>query len=469
MKCAATLLFLCIYLLTGAQEQEITASDVEFADLFGYDVAIDGDYAIIGAPLQSGFGTNKAGAAYIFQQIGGVWTQVKKLVPPWGGNLGDQFGYSVDITGGYAIVGAINVDYNGKTDMGAAYVFSGSGSSWYLEATLRPSDGDDNDHFGRSVGISGTRAVVGVPDDDDHGSKSGSAYFYEDYYANGWIQIDKVTASDADGGDVFGADVSISGDYAAIGAPSNVGVDYLFSGAVYVFKRWGSSWTEDVKLVHDDADVFDRLGESVDIFGPRIIAGAPFAADKTGSAYIFSLSGYNWQQTAKLTAADGVPHDKFGNSVGITDGFAAVGAARDDDNGTDSGSMYIFEESGGTAWSQLMKHTASDGAEHDLFGIAVDIDGDHAIAGAPYHTETASDEGAAYIYGPALAMSCVSSMSLDGTISSGTYQAGDQILVTGTILTSSDVTLRSQGHIELKAGFELQSGATLLVSMAGCQ
>ncbi len=467
MRYAAILTLLIFCQALFGQEQEINAGDAEFADLFGYSVAIDGDYAIVGAPLQSGFGTNKAGAAYIFQRIGGVWTQVKKLVPPWGGALGDQFGYSVDITGGYVIVGAINVDYGGKTDMGAAYIFSGSGSNWYHEATLRPADGDDNDHFGKSVGISGTRAVVGVPDDDDHGSKSGSAYFFEDYYANGWIQIDKVTASDADAGDVFGADVSISGDYAVVGAPSNVGVDYLWSGAIYVFKRWGMSWTEEEKLVHDDADVFDRLGESVDIFGPQIIAGAPFVSDKTGAAYIFSLNGYDWTQTAKLTASDGEPHDKFGNSVGITTGFAAVGTARDDDNGTDAGAKYLFEEVG-AAWSQLVKHTASDGAANDLFGTDVDIDGSHAIAGAPYHTEVSSDEGAAYIYGPTLAAACAAMMSLDGTIATGTYQAGTQLMVSGKILTSSDVTLQSPGSVELMAGFELQAGATLQVLMAGC-
>ncbi|NND34764.1 MAG: hypothetical protein HKN76_19420, partial [Saprospiraceae bacterium] len=112
------------------QEHQLIAFDGAFADVFGYDVAIDGDYAIVGAPLQGGFGTQQAGAAYIFVQSGGMWTYQKKLTPPWGGDFGDQFGYSVDISGDYAIVGAINTDIYSTSNAGAAYIYQRGGTQW---------------------------------------------------------------------------------------------------------------------------------------------------------------------------------------------------------------------------------------------------------------------------------------------------------------------------------------------------
>ncbi len=457
--------FLCS-LSSYAQEQEINAFDAGFADLMGYDVALDGDYAIVGAPLQGGFGTMNAGAAYIFQQVGGVWTSVKKLTPPYGGMPGDQYGYSVDITGGYVIVGAIKVDHYGIADVGAAYIYAGSGSSWYLVATLRPHDGESGDNFGNSVGISGIRAVVGSAKDDDHGTSSGSAYVFEDYYGNGWIEVDKLTALDAGAGDAFGTDVSISGNHIIVGAPGNVGVDHKYSGAAYIFTYGYHDWSESARLIASDADFFDHFGESVDIFGTQLIVGAPFANDKTGKAYVFT-SNSNWVEEAILEAADGAPLDKFGFGVGITSGIAAVGAFRDDDQGEDSGSMYLFEQSG-TTWSQLMKHGATDGALGDHFGFRVDIDGDYAISGAPYHSHTTTSDGAAYIFGPSLAMACANQMVLTGNIPSGMYHAADHIIAKGVIAPSNLVGLNSLQYIQLQPGFETQSGGVLEILIQGC-
>lgn len=464
----ASALFLLSWGITHSQESEINAFDPEFAALFGYDVAVDGEYAVVGAPLHGGFGSNNAGAAYIFQLIGGIWTYVKKLTPPWGGYPGDQFGYSVDISLGYVIIGAIKTDHYGLTDVGSAYIYEGSGSSWFLTATLHPSDGSSYDHFGNSVGISGVHAIVGAADDDPAGAASGSAYIFEDYHGYGWVEINKITASNAGPGDAFGTDVSISGDYAVVGAPANVGVDHKYSGSVYVFKRWGNYWVEDARLVHDDADFFDHLGESVDIVGTRIIAGAPFAADKTGAAYIFALSGNSWQQEDKLEASDGESFDKFGHAVGITDGFAAVGAFRDDDAGTDAGAMYIFEQTG-TVWSELVKHTASDGAAGDLFGWRVDIDGDYAISGAPYHSETTTSDGGAYLFGPSLAAACQNTMYLTGILASGHYQAADHTIVDGQLMPATQVDISSANYIELQAGFEAHQGSILEIDLGGCQ
>jgi hypothetical protein len=257
------MLFACVRLTS--QETQILAFDAAFADLFGYSVAIDGNYAIVGTPLQGGFGTQNAGAAYVFQLSGGAWIYMAKLAPPWGGSFGDQFGTSVDISGNYAIVGAPRSDHNYKSDAGSAYVYATNGTQWYLVATLRAHDPDNQDYFGNSVGINDVGiSIVGAAADDDQGSKTGSAYIFEPHYSN-WTETAKLLASDAHAGDAFGTDVAIDGSTVVVGAPANIGVHYLQSGAIYVFELHYGYWSQSARLTHTVADVFDPLGQSVDI------------------------------------------------------------------------------------------------------------------------------------------------------------------------------------------------------------
>ncbi len=234
------------------------------------------------------------------------------------------------------------------------------------------------------------------------GSKTGAAYIYE-YYSGSWRET-KLLASDAAAGDAFGTDVSVDGSYAVVGAPSNIGVPGKHSGAAYIFGKVNGTWTQRARLTHSDADFSDGFGESVDIDGGYVAVGAPFANDKRGHAYVFSGSGSTWTERARLTAFDGAPHDKFGIGIGISQGHVAVGAHLDDDQGTDAGAMYLFE-GGGSSWSHYMKHSASDGGSGDRYGLAVDIDGDYALAGAYYQDANSTDDGAAYMYGPALNVS----------------------------------------------------------------
>lgn len=467
-----TLIFTFLLLgssLVFSQETEITAFDAEFADLFGYSVAIDGNYAIVGAPLHGGFGTQNAGAAYIFQLSGGSWIFMAKLTPPWGGDFGDQYGYSVDIAGNYAVVGAIRTDVYGKSDAGAAYVYVTNGTNWYELGTLTASDAGMDDNFGNSVGINDQGVVVvGAAANDDFGASTGSAYVFEYHYGN-WIQLEKLLASDAGDGDAFGTDVAIDGNRIVIGAPANIGVPDLRSGAVYVFEPHYGHWAQTARLTHTVAEVFDHLGQSVDIEGDYIIAGAPFANDKTGDAYIFYHNGLQWSQQAKISPSDGSPHDKFGWSVGITGGYAVVGAHLDDDLGSESGSLYIYEQSG-TSWNELVKHTASDGMAGDRMGNQVDIDVNYAIGGAPYHDEGAPESGAAYIYGPSLSaiLPCPENMVLDGTINPGVYHAADYIQAEGLIMPSTAVTLSGTNYVTLMPQLEVMQGGTLEIDLNGC-
>jgi hypothetical protein len=328
------------------------------------------------------------------------------------GDLGDAFGLSVSIDGDTVVVGAIGDDDQGIV-AGSAYVYTRSGTSWseqqkllgssttagdnfgrsvsIEQAALTASDPAEGDIFGWSVAIDGDTVVVGASYDDDNGLDSGSAYVFT-RSGTRWSQEAKLTASDGASGDWFGDSVAIGGDTVVVGSPYH-DTSSTDTGSAYVFTRSGTTWSQQAKLTASDAAADDALGGSVSIDGDTIIAGA-YGANSTGAAYAFTRSGTTWSQQAKLTASDGGNHDQFGLSVAIQDDIAVIGARLDDDNGGDSGSTYIFVRSG-TSWSETDKILASDGAAYDWFGYAVSLDDDTAVIGA-YKDDTFT--GSAYVF-----------------------------------------------------------------------
>ncbi|MEL6390129.1 MAG: FG-GAP repeat protein [Bacteroidota bacterium] len=379
----------------STEQAKLTAPDAAAGDSFGVSVSISGEYAIVGTPLDDDGGAN-SGSAYVFVRSGSTWTQQAKLTAS-DAAAGDQFGRSVSISGNYAIIGSVSND-DGGSNPGSAYVFVRSGSIWTQQAKLTAFDAAIGDQFGFSVSISGDYAIVGAIGDDDGGANSGSAYVFV-RSGSTWTQQAKLTASDAAAGDQFGHSVSISGVYAIVGAwfGNDGGSD---SGSAYVFVRSGSTWTQQAKLSASDAASNDLFGWSVSIFGDYAVIGAPYDDDSgfdSGSAYVFVRSGSTWTQQAKLAASDAAAGDNFGFSVSISGVYAIVGACSDNEGGSDSGSAYVFVRSGST-WTQQAKLTASDAALNDLYGVSVSISGDYAIVGAHLGDDGGSDSGSAYIY-----------------------------------------------------------------------
>ena len=159
-----------------------------------------------------------------------------------------------------------------------------------------------------------------------------------------WSEQDKLTASDGATSDRFGRSVSIDGDYVLIGAY----YDDSAKGSAYVFKRSGTSWVQEDKLTASDGATSDYFGQSVSIDGDYAIVGA-YNDDGKGSAYVFKRSGTTWTEQQKLLASDGAAGDFFGISVSIDGDYALVGAERDGENGLYYGSAYMFKRSG-TSW-----------------------------------------------------------------------------------------------------------------------
>jgi len=207
------------------------------------------------------------------------------------------------------------------------------------------------------------------------------------------LEQDKLLASDGAAYEYFGTSVSIDGDYAIIGASSNDDEN----GAAYVFTRSGTDWTQQAKLLASDGAAGDMFGFSVSIDGDYAIIGASDDDDNgagSGSAYVFTRSGTAWTEQAKLLASDGHYGEYFGNSVSIDGDYAIVGGYYGYD---DNGVAYVFIRSG-TDWTEQAKLLASDGAADDMFGYSVSIDGDYAIIGARWDDDNGVDSGSAYVF-----------------------------------------------------------------------
>ena len=315
--------------------------------------------------------------------------QLAKLLPN-DGAAGDNFGYSVAISGTTAIIGARWDDDNGS-ESGSVYLFDLSDPGNIVEiAKLLPDDGAENDFFGVSVAISGTTVIVGAWFDDDNGIDSGSAYLFD---AATGQQIAKLLPDDGALWDLFGIRVAISGATAIVGAPHD-GDNGSASGSAYLFDT--KTGQQLAKLLPDDGAQDDYFGESVAISGATAIVGAWGDDDNgsySGSAYLFDVT--TGQQVAKLLPDDGAVNDQFGISVAISDATAIIGAIGDDDNGDNSGSAFVFDT---TTGAQLAKLLPDDGAAGDRFGWSVAISGATAIVGAYSDDDNDSDSGVAYLF-----------------------------------------------------------------------
>ncbi|NQT93857.1 MAG: hypothetical protein HQ559_13945, partial [Lentisphaerae bacterium] len=394
---------------TWGQVAKLTASDGTTNDLFGVSVSADGDVAVVGAAVEgaAGYGADSAYILPISTETK-VFLETAKPTASDGAD-GDAFGFSAAVAGDVAVVGARYDDVIGA-NFGSAYVFernAGGTAVWSRVCKLTALDATKADEFGVSVSVDGDVTVVGASGDDDAGSDSGSAYVFERNAGgiNAWSQVAKLTASDGAAGDGFGFAAAVAGDVAVVGAAwAQVGAG-TWSGSAYVFERNAggtNAWGQVAKLTASDANASDQFGYSVSVAGDVVVVGANVPTDE-GAAYVFerNAGGINgWGQVAKLTASDGEAEEEFGFSVAVAGDVALIGACKDDDAGTRSGSAYIFERNAGgdNAWGQVAELMASDGEIEAQFGVSVSVAGDVALVGAFSQDDVGVDSGAAYVF-----------------------------------------------------------------------
>jgi hypothetical protein len=322
-----------------ALQSRLTAPDRREGQRFGRAVAIDGDTLVVGAASYPAT-TNTKGEAYVFTRSSGNWSQGAKLVPGNALDDGDTFGGCVDVSGSTIVVGAWSDD-DTVSGAGAVYVFTRSGQTWAQSAKLRALAPQSWSSFGGDVALDGGTLLVGARNYDGSDVDVGAVYVFTGS-GTSWTQRKLLTAPDAAANDGF-CIVSLSGTTALIGS-------FLDDekGSAYVFTGSGADWSLQQKLTVPDGASLDRFGQGVAVSGDIALVGA--ASDDVGdqvdagSFYVFKRTGTTWGEPEKHVLTRGpTENDWFGGVGAVDGGIAVAGAPARDDQGVDSGAAYLYD------------------------------------------------------------------------------------------------------------------------------
>lgn len=408
------------------QQDTLLAADGSAGALFGIAVAISGDTALIGAKNATVGGNLEQGAAYVFVNEAGVWTEQAKLVAD-DGAIKDFFGGDVlGISGDTAVVGAGGADIGENEDQGAAYVFVRNGTVWSQQAKLTASDGAEMAQFGIDVAVIGDTVLVGALTADVNGNdEQGAAYVYV-RSGGTWSEQAKLVAADGMSYDRFGKLGSLlAEDIAAIGAFQAEVDDVVDQGAAYVFVRDGTQWQQQAKLVAPDP-LAAGFGVSVSVFGDRIVVGAPATTvaghPVQGAAYVYVRDGAGWTLEDTLVEAAGTEFNLFGMSVMMAGDSIVVGAPYTAVDGQMMrGRAHVFTREG-AVWSEQESLTPDDGAQGDTFGISAAMSGGTILVGASGVTVAGNSlQGATY----AFAQQVLADIEIEVEVSSEYAQPGE--------------------------------------------
>ncbi len=355
-----------------------------------------------------------------------IWIAQQKLVAS-DGAAGDALGYSLALSGTTAIAGAQNLD----GQQGATYVFVRSGSSWAQQQKLVASDATAGALFGHSTAIDGDTAVVAAV-----GAYAGYVFTRS---GSTWTQQQKLSgASDA---------VAIDGDSIVGGA---------VGGPAHVFVRSGTTWSEQQTLVASDGTSNDGFGFKVAISGDTAIVSA-YRADvgahlQQGAAYVFVRSGTTWTEQQKLVASDGTDSDRFGHAVALSGDTALVGI-----DAFPGGGAYVFARSG-TTWTEQQK-LASGGPSTESLGFSVALDGDIALVGALFGN---AGPGAAYAFARS-----GTTWTQQATLAAADGSSNDQLGFATAL--SGKTALASAVNADIGSNGDQGAGYVFMLQGASCQ
>lgn len=397
---------------TWKQEAYIKASNTDSNDLFGAAIALDGNTLVVGAPgedsktnmiggAQNDEMSQSSGAVYVFvRNAAGAWSQ-QAYIKASNNNAADVFGSAVAISGDTIAVGAPAEDSeatgiggdqgsNAKTDSGAVYVYTRIITTWQQQAYVKASNTDNTDQFGASVALYGDTLAVGATDEDssttgvdpqsnESAVESGAAYVFT-RSASVWSQQAFIKASNAATGDRFGSVVALGENRLVVGARTEdswaAGIDgnqndnsAPDSGAVYIFARKDTKWSQEAYVKASNPDANDVFGSTLAISGNMLVVGA-FGEDSSyvglgasqqsnsegsaGAVYLFSQSNDGWSQIGYLKALNSDTGDEFGKMVALSGstlvcgahledgGLAGVGANPFNETAGDSGAVFVY-------------------------------------------------------------------------------------------------------------------------------
>lgn len=319
--------------------QKLTASDGAAFDNFGQSVAITGDTLFVGAIGASINGNPQQGAIYVFTKKNGTWTQTQKLTAS-DGAAGDELGWTSAASGTTAVFGVTGATVNGNPRQGAAYVFTESNGIWSQAQKLIASDGASYEDFGRSAAIDGGTIMIGSIDASVNGTPEGAVYVYDE--TNGvWSQSQKLVANDGTQYSDFGMSIDMDGTEAIIGASNAMSGGLTGMGAAYVFNDYGGNWYQTQKLEAKGGVPYGEFGWSVNFYNATtVLVSMPFDQNNDGATYVFSDATGTWVQTHELVSTNGTD---FGSSMADTGRNVLIGAMYSTVNGHGTqGAAYLF-------------------------------------------------------------------------------------------------------------------------------
>ena len=346
---------------------------------FASSVAISGNYAVVGAELDN-TSIASSGSASVYQFNGTNWVFMQKLTDATGATA-DHFGNSVAISGNYIVVGAFMDDVGVNADKGSVSFFELNGGTWVLTQKVTDATGAANDHFGKSVSISGGYAVVGS-DWDDIGANmdQGSASIYQYGGIFGWVLSQKIWDSFGSAGDNFGTSVSISGSYVVIGVPNaDVGGTNTDRGWASIYHFNGSAWVATQNINGLGGLAGDLFGTSVCISGSYLVVGAPGydlgSYVNCGAAFTYHFDGSNWVSMQTITDPADLAGDQLGSNVSLSGNYLIAGVFNHDVGSNLNQGMAKIYCRFGSGWLRIQDIIDPVGTSFDRLGQITAIDG----------------------------------------------------------------------------------------------
>lgn len=431
-----------VYSQSWSLAEKVAASDRSDQDRFGTALSIDGNFAIVGVPMDSndvvpGNKLRFAGSAYVFRkEANGNWVEEQKLVAS-DRAASDFFGNSVSISGNTAVIGCYNKNVDTAVGMsvqycGVVYIFErDSGGIWSQVQQIVSPNAQLSGRFGSSLRLDSGRLIIGASGEGfgpvgTYYMTIGKAYIYHRDPSGQWLPEQELSSVDVTPGGGFGFTVALSGDYAIVGSwqhslDSAGGNEIKGAGAVFIFEREISgNWAYKQKITSPDRILDGYFGVSIGISGENIIAGAfrevgfpshgsPFVT--YGDAYIFTRSAVSgWLLNRKLTGPNNTPLLYTGQAVAISGNVAVLGARHEseDEDGLNpvlfAGAAYLFENRPGGNWDYVQKIVPFDRGNANQFGGYVAAGHNYVIIGTEWDSYNATDTnfiqhaGSAYIF-----------------------------------------------------------------------
>lgn len=355
-------------------------------DVFGTAVAMEGGLAVIGSHNDDVPDANDAGSVFIYVRRNSVWELSAQLFSP-SPRTGAQFGRAVAISGDLIAVSEPRRHVGTAFNCGAVHIYRRHSAAWLHEFTITPAAPQFDADFGGKIAMhADTVAVAASGEDSQFLEDVGYAYIFR-RQGNTWTQSFRYSDPNAPEYGLFPDALDLQGNTAVFTSNTNFIPSGVQAGQALVFNRDAQGvWSLLTRLSPADGRQADKFGDAVALSGNRLAVGAGDAdigtVQNAGAVYIFSRNATSWTQSAKLTHESPSTSDRFGTALAADADLLAVGSQHDDTpRGTDSGSVALFTYTG-INWTRGPLLTAPDGAANDFFGGSVTASQGQLVVGA---------------------------------------------------------------------------------------